>query len=535
MKKKLLSLLLALVLVLSVLPAAFAEESELPANACGETLTWSFDDASGVLTISGTGAMFNYSRYNLDKYAPWENQHFAIKRIELPDGITEIGEYAFWRCSALESVNFPNGLKRIGRSAFEECTALTAIEIPDSVERIEEQAFLSCEKLASVALPDTLKELGFKAFRATAIYGAQLTGEDSGVYIDNYLVAAPKNTSSEPIDFHVKDGTVGIAAGAFNVFGDILSAYVPASVRMLSPRAFDGDHLRNVYIAKDSAIEEIASNVFYGEDLNHIELPASVKKIDAYAFGGLTDSNVPRIVSELCFFGAAPEAEENAFVHENGKKAVACVYFIDGQEGWTYPRWNNLPLRWWNGEKVYVSHFVDIDYNAWYPKSVDFVVGNGLMNGVSDVYFKPNDPMTRAMLVTVLWRYEDSPEAKPSSFTDLTADWYKDAVAWAAENGIVNGVGDNKFDPNGNITREQMATILCRYAEKKGLDVSRRDDLKGFPDAGSVSAYARDAIAWTVAEGIINGNGGRLDPQGNATRAQVATILMRFIESVAQA
>ncbi|MBQ6431190.1 MAG: leucine-rich repeat protein [Oscillospiraceae bacterium] len=533
MKLKILSLFLAFVLLLSVLPTVFAEESELPANACGEKLTWTLDNDTGVLTISGSGAMFNYSRYNLDQFAPWESQKDSVKRVVLPDGITEIGEYAFWRCGNLESVNFPNGLKRIGTGAFEQ-TGLTAIVLPDSVERIEAQAFLSCEKLASVSLPDTLKELGFKAFGATAIYSAQLTETSSDVYIDKYLVAASQNDLSKPIDYHVKDGTVGIAAGAFNVFGDILSVYVPASVRSLSPRAFDDDYLRNVYFAKDSAIEEIGSHVFYGASLNHIELPASVKKIDAYAFGGLTDSNVPRIVNELCFFGAAPEVEENAFVHENGKQAVGCIYCINGQDGWSYPSWNNVAARWWNGEKVYVNHFVDLAYDAWYLLSVDYAVGNGLMNGVSDAFFAPNDPMTRAMLVTVLWRYEDCPEAKPSSFTDLTADWYKDAVAWAAENGIVNGVGDNKFDPNGSVTREQMATILYRYAQKKGFDVSASGDLKTFPDAGSVSAYAGDAIAWTVGETIINGNDGRLDPQGNATRAQVATILMRFIENVAK-
>ena len=533
MKQKLLSVILALALLCAMLPAAVLTASaETLSGACGETLTWSLDTGDGMLTISGTGAMYNYSSTSLYNRAPWSDYNYAIKRVELPDGITEIGEYAFWRCSALESVNFPNGLKRIGTGAFKQCAALTAIEIPDSVERIEMQAFHSCEKLATVSLPDTLKELGFSVFNGTALVVAQITEESTDVYVDNYLVAAPKNNSSEPIDYHVKEGTVGIASGAFNVFGDILSVYIPSSVRMFSERAFDDDRIQNVYIAE--GIEEIGSFVFYGNSLKHIELPASVKKIDAYAFAGTKDTTAGRVINELCFFGAAPEVEENAFLHENGKKAVGCVYFLSGQEGWTYPSWNNVAARRWNGENVFVNHFVDIVYGSWYQEAVDFAVSCGLMNGVSDAFFAPNDPMTRAMLVTVLWRYEGEKREGKNEFTDVPDGvWYTDAVAWAAANGIVGGVGGGKFDPNGNITREQMAAILYRYANKKGFDTSKRGDLSTFPDKASVSAWATDAIAWAVAEGIINGNGGRLDPQGNATRAQVATILMRFIENIA--
>ena len=143
--------------------------------------------------------------------------------------------------------------------------------------------------------------------------------------------------------------------------------------------------------------------------------------------------------------------------------------------------------------------------------------------------------MTRAMLVTVLWRYEGKPMGNQNTFSDVNAkngSWYIDAVAWAAANGIVSGVGNNKFDPDGNITREQMATILYRYAKKKGIDTSKRGDLSGFPDGGKVESWANDAAQWTVAEKIIGGSEGYLLPQGNATRAQVATILMRYIENI---
>ena len=144
--------------------------------------------------------------------------------------------------------------------------------------------------------------------------------------------------------------------------------------------------------------------------------------------------------------------------------------------------------------------------------------------------------MSRAMLVTVLWRYEGMPQEGENSFTDVPAGtWYTEAVQWAAKNGIVNGVGHGKFDPDGELTREQMAAILYRYAEGRDLDVTARGELSGFADASTVSGYAKDAIQWAVAEGLISGmkNSGRLvlAPSGSATRAQVATILMRFIEN----
>ena len=179
--------------------------------------------------------------------------------------------------------------------------------------------------------------------------------------------------------------------------------------------------------------------------------------------------------------------------------------------------------------------FVDVPQKAWYVEAVNYAVRNGLMNGVGNDQFNPEGSMTRAMLVTVLWRYEGEPEGYENTFSDVNSkdgSWYVDAVAWAATNNIVGGVGNGKFDPEGEITREQMATILFRYANWKGIETSKRGDLSAFPDANKISAYAKEAIQWAVAEGIINGSDGKLLPQGNATRAQVATILMRFFENI---
>ena len=185
------------------------------------------------------------------------------------------------------------------------------------------------------------------------------------------------------------------------------------------------------------------------------------------------------------------------------------------------------------GENCPSGKFVDVNPKEWYHPYVDYAVTHGLFGGTSENTFEPETAMTRAMLVTVLWRYEGQPEAGKNTFSDVpNGQWYTNAVAWAAENGVVCGIGNNRFDPDGEITREQMATILFRYAEKKGIDTNKRGSLNIFSDEKQLSAYAKDAVQWAVAEQIINGSDGKLLPQGSATRAQVATILMRFIENI---
>ena len=175
----------------------------------------------------------------------------------------------------------------------------------------------------------------------------------------------------------------------------------------------------------------------------------------------------------------------------------------------------------------------------WSHAGIDYAIENGLMNGVSTTKFEPDESMTRAMLVTVLWRYAGEPNEGVNNFTDVpNGTWYTKAVAWAAHNGVVNGVGNGRFDPDGEITREQMAVILFRYCGSIGIDTSARADLSAFPDAPKVSGYAVEALSWAVKTGLITGSaeGGKvyLEPQGNATRAQGATILMRFIKNVVE-
>ena len=183
------------------------------------------------------------------------------------------------------------------------------------------------------------------------------------------------------------------------------------------------------------------------------------------------------------------------------------------------------------------ANFADVAADAWYADAVQYVYENGMMSGTSETTFSPDLTTTRGMIVTILYRLENEPTVTgTTAFTDVAADqYYANAVAWAAQNGIVSGIDATTFAPNNAITREQMAAILYRYAQFKGYDVSAKADLSVYTDAAQVSTYATNAMAWANGAQLITGTSqATLTPAGNATRAQVATILMRFCENIAK-
>lgn len=182
----------------------------------------------------------------------------------------------------------------------------------------------------------------------------------------------------------------------------------------------------------------------------------------------------------------------------------------------------------------YTSNFTDVPRTEWYYEAVSYVATEGLMNGVSATQFNPNGTASRAQIVTILWRLAGEPSALTGAFTDVPAgEYYSTAVAWASRQGIVTGVGNNRFEPNSNITREQLAVILYRYAQDAGYSTTASGSITGYYDYARVNGYARTALQWAVGTGLITGTSSTtLSPQDTATRAQVATILMRFCENI---
>jgi len=185
--------------------------------------------------------------------------------------------------------------------------------------------------------------------------------------------------------------------------------------------------------------------------------------------------------------------------------------------------------------KEWVNPFSDVKDGIWFYDTVKYVTENGIMNGVEEGKFAPDNTLTRAMLVTILYRVEGSPEVSAESkFTDVKgSDWYGAPIVWASENGIVNGVSETEFAPNNNITREQIAAIIYRYASAKGYDVTRGGmAVREFEDYETISGWAKEAMQWAVNAKLISGTTPTtVAPLENATRAQAATIIMRFIEA----
>lgn len=219
-------------------------------------------------------------------------------------------------------------------------------------------------------------------------------------------------------------------------------------------------------------------------------------------------------------------------VHPDGTETVVrdCVI---GENGVVLNVEGNVTLKIVDNTET----FTDVEpVNHWATDAVEFVAARELFNGTGNHQFTPNGDMTRGMLVTVLYRLAYEPDAPADVFTDVSPNaYYADAIAWADQAGVVNGYGNNTFGPEDNVTREQMVTILYRYAQKSGNLTATPGTLDKFADAGSVSGYAGEAMGWAVEVGLIKGvDATHIAPQNNATRAEVATILMRFCENVAK-
>ncbi|MDR1132436.1 MAG: S-layer homology domain-containing protein, partial [Oscillospiraceae bacterium] len=179
--------------------------------------------------------------------------------------------------------------------------------------------------------------------------------------------------------------------------------------------------------------------------------------------------------------------------------------------------------------------FADVAQTAWYSGAVTFASSHELFLGTDATHFSPDLPMTRAMLATVLHRLENEPKKGSNIFNDVPDDtWFTQSTAWAADAGIIQGVGGGKFDPDGNITREAMVVMIYRYAKYLGMNTAGSAGLSAFSDAGSVSDWAEEALAWGVHAKLIEGSGNKLNPGGSATRAEVATIFMRLVAAFYQ-
>lgn len=222
---------------------------------------------------------------------------------------------------------------------------------------------------------------------------------------------------------------------------------------------------------------------------------------------------------------------ENPKISTASGDAVQC--YASGTEDGVYKYYFSMPDDDVTVSVGFTGPFDDVAASDWFSAEVLRAYSAGLMSGTGERTFSPNVSATRAMLVTILHRLAGEPAASDGGFADVgEGAYYASAVAWASTNGIVEGYEDGSFRPDEPITREQLAAVLYRYAVSRGCDVSATGDLSAYADAGSVSSWAADAMRWAVGAGIISGTANGLEPQGTATRAQTAAMLVRFTDFV---
>lgn len=480
------------------------------------------------------------------------------KTINVGEGITYLSYYSLYGNKEAKEINLPSTLKRVEESALYDCRN-AKINLPDSLEYIGKSAFAGDLDGETIHLPENLQYLGDTAFGTqmyTADYSSKYWVGPTTIYLNGSLsnigarvfrpdakVIAVLNSQRNKVagftDLNelptvIWDGKTDIGYNDGSCIPEGVTVTLRGNVTIDGKLCIEGrlivPHDAKLTITKDAVILGEDNIVYEGCKHEHVKeniVPATC-----------TEDGSKTVVCEDCGETISTEvipATGHSFGDWTVTKEATC--FEDGEETRTCSVCQAVETRpiFANSDNCPSKAFTDLDAKAWYHEGVDYALTNGLMNGVGSGKFEPDGQLTRAQLVTVLYRAAGEPDTgkQVNPFTDVADDaWYTKAVIWAANNGIVNGVAKNTFAPDDSITREQIATMLYRYA---GAEAATEDKLSAFPDAAKTSDWAKEALNWAVASGLINGvadaNGtASLEPQSTATRAQIATILMRWLE-----
>lgn len=513
---------------ISIIPeSAFSGCSNLTSLDIPETVTtieeraFSSTGLTGIKIPEGVSFVNDYVFYKCDH----------LSSVNLPDSIRGIGTSAFSDCSSLETMELPKNVSVIGTSAFRNCKQLTSITIPDEVIKIAEGTFQNCDSLKSVTIPVGVTDIENNSFQnCKSLTDIYFKGNKTvwnkisiGTGNDNLLHATIHYGDEDPVQpaevtltFETNGGSkITPLPVAADTTVD-LTKYVPTK----EGYAFAGWYADRNLTTQVTALKLAADTTVYAK-----WLPAQYtltfetnggSKINALSVGAGTTVDLTQYVPVRAGYDFAGWYAD--------RKLTTQVTFLK-------PTADTTVYAKWEKEAPVLLPFLDVTKSDWFYEDVAYVYENGLMNGVGEGLFGPNATTTRAMVVTILYRLEGEPTVTGDTpFTDLVAgQYYLDAVAWASANDIVNGVTSTTFAPNAPITREQMAAILYRYAQYKGMDTTDRGNLGSFADGNTVSPYAVEAMAWANAEGLINGvENNRLNPTGQAPRSQVAAILHRF-------
>ncbi|MGM9592222.1 MAG: leucine-rich repeat protein [Oscillospiraceae bacterium] len=522
MKKKLLGLILALLMVFSLLPASAFAANDVQSGNCGKDLTWTLDD-EGVLTITGTGEMTG---------APWSDYKDSIKSVVIGDGVSRICDDAFRECSEMTEIIIPNSVTQIGSYAFLGCSGLKGISLPGSVKKIELGAFAGCKGLTEITIPSGITEIPSEAFSSckglksvTIPSGVKTIGLDAFYYCSGLT------------EINISNGVETIGNSAFSNCTGLKKIIIPESVKYIQSAAFAGcTALTSIVIPGNVA--GIDDSVF----ANCTGLKSAAIKCNITALPYATFSGCSSLES-VSIPGSVKEIRDNAFA---GCDALKDVYF-----GGTDMQWLVMPVGDDNEALDSVTVYCAIDYpftdiaDSGYRDYISFGQAVGIVNGYPDGTFRPRNTVTRAQYITMLYNMCGKPDVSGYSlnFKDKNSisGAYMDAVKWGVATGIVSGYGDNTFRPNQEITRAQMATFSYRLMK---LVIGGEPDAElkadcGFKDSASIANVYKEAVNVMANLGIItgfdtdnDGVGDTFRPSATANRGQAATIIVRVAISL---
>ena len=478
------------------------------------------------------GGVFCFKETELD---PWTPLHVDVRPGTL--GIME------WQSSQYDTtMSLPDGLRYIGPDAFPDgMYELVDFTLPESVTYIDHEAGVPISAVRD--LPDALTYIGDKAFSGHSIDISYLEIPNGVKYIGEKAFGYINTGSSQKMDVRLPDSLEYMEWAAFehNNIGQITNwpAAITTWEDFLSGCQMDA-------LTLPDTILNVHSLTSYSSPVMNLNRVKVIEGFSGYGYADIYTSDTIQPGSGTILMPNLERVFPNTHIGGDGAGVVAIpnmevyVPFNGVDEGFDEhlnvvifepSMLEGLPSAPPSAAPM-VGSFTDVRTNNWFAGAVEYVVNNGLFSGVSDTSFAPNEPVTRGMLVTVLWRAAGEPSASASAFADVPADaWYAKAVAWANVNGIVQGYDASTFAPDDRITREQLAAIFQRYAGFKGMETSGRGDLSQFGDTGALSNWAQEGVSWAVGAGLISGKGdGVLDPQGATTRAEAAVSLQRFLE-----
>ena len=510
---------------------------------CGDNLFWTIDE-DGTLIISGTGEMYDYEYSS----APWSDRFDEISSIVIEKGVTSIGGYAFSGLYNVESVTIPESVTSIGDYAFSYSDGLDSVNIPASVEYVDSCAFNGCENLTAINVAQ----------------GNKYYSSDNGVLFDKgktVLMLYPMNKQGtsytipgtvKTIDYNafysavkltsvtIPNGVQNINWGAFLNCKGLTSVTIPASVTTIEPEPFGAcENLTAINVAQGNKNYCSVDGVLFNKDKTVLHsypmakagdsytVPAGVKEIEnsAFEYSSIKNISLPaslQTIYEYAFWCCEKLAE----VHYAGTEAQwDNVYVQDG----------NMPienaLKYYNG--YHPCPFSDISTSA-HHKNIEVAYARGYVSGYGGGKYAPNETVTRAQFITMLWRAAGKPVPTSSdlTFKDISADDYcREAIAWGAANGIVSGYDANTFGRNDPVTRAQATTFIARFcANVVGLYLDTDD--YGFTDINDAREAFRPYINAMANAGLILGYGATCGPNDKATRGQIASILVRAMDSI---